>query len=110
MIQLVMKAGEGRAELEVLRRFSRPDISSHPHNHVIPLLDELEVYDMVFAVLPLLEDNIVEPWFFDVEEALDAVQQTFEVSNMSRDVDFSKLIRNYLSGPSFHAFKFRCTQ
>lgn len=79
MLLLVCKNGEGGNELEILRRFSRPDISRHPDNHVIPLLDELRYGDMTFAVLPLLEESLVEPWFFDVQEVLDAVAQTLKV-------------------------------
>lgn len=80
MIQLVMKAGEGVSELETLRRFSRPDVAPHPDNHVLPLLDELTCLDMVFAVVPLLADGLICPWFYDLAEALDAVVQTFKVS------------------------------
>lgn len=80
MIQLVMKAGEGASEVEILRRFSRPDIAPHPDNHVLPLLNELTCLGMVFAVVPLLSDGLISPWFYDLGEALDAVAQTFKVS------------------------------
>lgn len=80
MIELVCKGRHGFNELEVMRRFSRPDIATHPDNHVIPLLDEVSCLDMTFAVLPLLENDIIEPWFYTLEEALDAVEQTFKAS------------------------------
>lgn len=80
MIELVWKAGAGTSELEILRRFSRPDMVSHPDNHVVPLLDELSIFDMTFAVLPLLENDLIEPWYHTLGEALDAVGQTFKAS------------------------------
>lgn len=81
MIQLVCKGEEGQIELEILRRFSRPDIAFHPDNHIIHLLDEVAYLDMVFAVCPLLRENIMSPWYYDVREVLDAVCQAFKVGD-----------------------------
>lgn len=100
MLVLVCKNGEGGTELEILRRFSRPDIARHPDNHVIPLLDELRYGDMTIAVLPLLEESLVEPWFFDVQEVLDAVAQTLKVcldtASSSDSTEAVNLLRDWL--------------
>lgn len=79
MIQLICKGRRGYGELNVLRRFSRPDIACHPDNHVLPLLDEFHYLDMVFVAVPLLNENVVSPWYWDVKEVIDAVSQTFKV-------------------------------
>lgn len=71
---------EGKTEQKILRYFSQPDLASLPHNHVIPLLDEIEHEDMCFAVTPLLHDGgLTVPWFQNLAEALEAVSQSLEV-------------------------------
>lgn len=81
MIQLVCKGDEGHSELAILRYFNKQDLRCHPENHVIPLLDIIEHLDMVFVVTPLLSSGSYnDPWFYDYSEALDAMQQSFEVS------------------------------
>jgi len=80
MIQLVEKEVLRSAERDILRRFSRPDLRLDPNNHVIPLLDEVSFLGMTFAITPLLEDDLISPWYFNLGEALDAISQTFKVS------------------------------
>lgn len=82
MIELVRKGGQGQTELEILRHFSQPALRDHPHNHAIPILEEVHYSDMTFAVLPLLgTDGFSVPWFRNIGEALEAMVQTFEVSS-----------------------------
>ena len=109
MIELVYKAGAGETELAILRRFSRPDVVSHPDNHVIALLDELSIFDMTFAVLPLLENDLIDPWYHTLSEALDAVGQTFKASLF---VLFKLASISYplgFAGPCFHPLALRGT-
>jgi len=106
MVQLVRKAGEGGTEMEILRRFSRPDVANHPDNHVLPLLDELVCLDMAFAIVPLLEDSLLDPWFFNLGEALDAVAQTFKVRGTTLAVRASANAR-IVAGSCIHAFALR---
>jgi hypothetical protein len=73
---------EGKTEQEILRYFSKPDLASHPDNHVIPLLDEIEHGDACFAVTPLLHDGLMDPWFHNVGEILDGISQTLKVSSI----------------------------
>lgn len=90
IIHLVCKADQGYQELEILRYFSQPGIKEHPKNHVIPLLEELEYLDMVFAVTPLLSSGgFAVPWFYNYGEAVDAVPQTFEVSSLESSITFA---------------------
>jgi hypothetical protein len=103
MVQLIAKAGQGFEELRILRRFSRPDIIFHEDNHVIPLLDELAIEDMIFAVLPLLAENVVMPWFYNIGEALEAVDQTFRVSTAGYLVLLTFLTLTFSLGSRFLA-------
>lgn len=110
MIQLIRKRGEGELELEILRRFSRPDVATHPDNHVIPLLDELIYLDMVSAIFPLLRESVISPWYFDVGEALDAVYQTFKASPSAHEDNTGfTLNRNENAGPGIYASKSGCS-
>lgn len=102
MIQLVSKRSGGCSELAILKRFSRPDIASHPDNHVLPLLEEFNYLDMVFVAVPLLNENVVSPWYYDIKEVLDAVSQTFKVRGAAPSQD--NLIANRCSHTQGLAF------
>lgn len=80
MIQLVCKSEDGHTELAMMRYLNQPELRIHPHNRLLPVLEELHHRDMIFLVMPLLHDGLITPWFYNFGEALDAMQQTFAVS------------------------------
>jgi len=68
------------SETDILHWFSSGSAANDPRNHVVPILQVLDVpheEDLIIIVMPLLRkyDN---PWFDTVGEALECIRQLFE--------------------------------
>jgi hypothetical protein len=79
IIQLVAKGDHGHRDLEIMRYFNQPPLRERPHNHVLPVIEELQYLDMYFLVLPLLSAYMFDPPFYNDAELLEAMRQSFEV-------------------------------
>ena len=72
---------KGTEEINITKFFSQPELRANPANHAVPLLDVISDPSLKddFIVLPVLH-RFYDPRFAYVEEALDFIQQTLEVS------------------------------
>ena len=77
-----MAIGEDRGERHrmSLSRVATGDNALQGRNHAVPLLQELVHDDMVFAVFPLLSMGFTYPWYYNLAEVLNAVEQVLEVT------------------------------
>lgn len=66
-------------EAAIMKLFSSDERKNDPRNHCVPLLDTLVDDDHCFLVMPQL-GNFFSPDFKSVDETLEFVRQTLEVS------------------------------
>jgi hypothetical protein len=79
LIRLVVKGDDGMNHLVALRRLGTGDVAFRGENHIVPMLREIVLDDMIFVVFPLLQDGFDTPWYYNYGEVVDAVYQVIEV-------------------------------
>ncbi|KZS87782.1 hypothetical protein SISNIDRAFT_419173, partial [Sistotremastrum niveocremeum HHB9708] len=114
LIRLIRKGEQGEEHLKVLRALCQGERAFHATNHCVPVLQELELGDMTFAVHPYLGGQVDYPWFYDLSEVLDFIIQALEgiaylhenlVAHL--DIDIDNFLFNY-AGQARYIEKFRC--
>ena len=76
---MITKGDAGLNHLTALRRLATGPIACRGDNHIVPVLREIVLDDMVFAVFPLMDEGFHGPWYYDFGELIDAVDQVLEV-------------------------------
>ncbi|KZS87783.1 hypothetical protein SISNIDRAFT_490748 [Sistotremastrum niveocremeum HHB9708] len=104
VIRLIRKGDEGQEHLEVLRTLAKGERAFHAGNRCVPLLEELHLGDMTFAVFPFLADRVDSPWFYDFGEVFDFLIQALEgISYLHEnlvahlDIDIDNFLFNFAS-------------
>lgn len=77
-IRLIKKGDDGDDHLEILRDVATGHTAMLGENHALPMLHELQLEDMTFAVFPSGSDNPFSPWFETAGEAFDAIIQIMQ--------------------------------
>ena len=80
LIRLVAKGDEGLNHVTALRRLATGLVAFRGENHIVPMLREIVLDDMIFAVFPLMDEGFDLPWYCNYGELVDAVYQVIEVS------------------------------
>jgi hypothetical protein len=80
LIRLITKGDQGLNHLAALRRLATGHVAFRGENHIVPMLREIALDDMVFAVFPLMHEGFESPWHYNYGEVVDAVYQMIEVS------------------------------
>lgn len=82
VIRLIKKGNDGALHLKVLHRVAFPDATEAPGNHCVPVLQELQLGDMVFAVFPFLGDMYPDErmLYANLKEVLESSIDFTEVS------------------------------
>ncbi|KZS87785.1 hypothetical protein SISNIDRAFT_419149, partial [Sistotremastrum niveocremeum HHB9708] len=93
VIRLIRKGDDGQEHVEVLRSLARGERAFHAGNHCVPMLDELNLGDMTFAVFPFLADSVNCPWFYNFEEVFDFLVQALEGISYLHDNLVAHLVR-----------------
>ncbi|KZT41920.1 hypothetical protein SISSUDRAFT_1126085 [Sistotremastrum suecicum HHB10207 ss-3] len=116
VIRLIRKGDDGQEHLEVLRDLARGERAFHAGNHCVPLLDELQLEDMTFAVFPFLADRADKPWFYDFGEVFDFLVQALEGISYLHDnlvahldIDIDNFLFNFASARRYTEFRKRET-
>jgi hypothetical protein len=75
-----MAIGADRAENHrvALKRLV-PGLNPSPDCHIVPMLAEIVYNDMIFAVFPLMSTGFSYPFYYQLSEVFDAVEQVLEV-------------------------------
>ncbi|KAF8523035.1 kinase-like domain-containing protein [Gautieria morchelliformis] len=109
LIRLVVKGDDGLNHLAALRRLGTGDVAFRRDNHIVPMLREIVLDDMIFVVFPLLHDGFDSPWYYNYGEVLDAVYQVTEglafcherfVAHL--DIDVDNILVNFKGGARQH--------
>ena len=75
-----MRARDSRF-LDILRALSSPSARLDPHNRALPMIDELELEDMVFGIFPLVRPGgLTVRWFNSTNEVFQALDEVLSVS------------------------------
>ncbi|KAF4617190.1 hypothetical protein D9613_006219 [Agrocybe pediades] len=84
MIRVIVVNGEGQEHLDVARRLGTGPRSFLCNNHVLPLLYEFEIEDIVFGVFPLVGASMTVAFDYwpknSVGDVLDMILQMLEAS------------------------------
>ncbi|KAL8276529.1 hypothetical protein RQP46_011077 [Phenoliferia psychrophenolica] len=76
VIRVLTRAGEGQEFLDILRTLSSPSARLDPHNSTLPMIDELQLDDMVFGIFPLMRpDGLTARWFHSTNEVFQALDE-----------------------------------
>jgi hypothetical protein len=62
-----------------LRRLATGLTAFRGDNHIVPIFREIIHGDMIFAIFPLMIQGFDWPWFYDLREIFDAVEQVLQV-------------------------------
>jgi len=79
---VIKKVTTGSSEIEIAHTLSTPESLVDPSNHCVEIIDSFtdeNEPEISFLVMPLLR-RFDDPEFYTVEEALDFMKQTLEVS------------------------------
>ena len=87
LIRLIAKGGEGLNHLTALRRLGTGLVAFRGENHIVPILREIILDDMIFAVFPLMHEAFDSPWYYNYGELVDAVCQVTEVRFRSQPLE-----------------------
>jgi hypothetical protein len=56
-----------------------PGLNPSPDCHIVPMLAEIVYNDMIFALFPLMSSGFSYPFYYQLSEVFDAVEQVLEV-------------------------------
>ncbi|KIY50052.1 hypothetical protein FISHEDRAFT_57770 [Fistulina hepatica ATCC 64428] len=76
----ILPDGGGQKHIKALRTIAMGVKALHADNHAVPVLEELhdESRGLIFFVFPMLASNISWPWFYDLGEFIDWVEQAIQ--------------------------------
>ncbi|KAL8283406.1 hypothetical protein RQP46_005816 [Phenoliferia psychrophenolica] len=79
VIRCLTRAGEGHNVVAILDALSSPEARLDPSNHTLPMIDRLELDDMIFGVFPHMRpDGLTCIWFRTNDEVFKALDEVFE--------------------------------
>ena len=81
LIRLISVDGDecSQRHIDAIRRLATGEVALRGDNHVLPVLDQIKIGTMLFAVLPLMTPSDLLPWFHDYYEVFDFVTQVLQV-------------------------------
>ncbi|KAL8283408.1 hypothetical protein RQP46_005818 [Phenoliferia psychrophenolica] len=79
VIRCLTRAGEGHNVVAILELLSSPEALLDPSNHTLPMIDKLELEDMVFGVFPMMRPRALTCiWFRTTDEVFKALDEVLE--------------------------------